>query len=406
MSSRFSSPITMLTGLPGHGKTLMAITYSREARKEGQRVFQVGIRDCNSQVAELWCPAGCDAVLMQDFSAENRDRSTQARLLAVTRWPELPSGAILILDECQDYLPVRGPGVPPPWIAKIATLRHFGVQLWLVTQDPRNVDSFVRRLVGAHVHIERKMGLKSAVVYRWEKLAEDTNDYHARKASSKTGFKHSKENYQFYTSATQHLVKRKIPWQVMVGVPVVIACVVACYFAFRLFTGHSVFQAKQPVSASGSVSAAPVPSAGSSERRSFFGLSQSEYVALFVPRLPGLPWSEPIFDEHKVVSKPEVYCVSIRRSEASLDCRCYSEQMTPISVTQNACIAMSHDGVYNPFREPKSEDRQVADRTHSDEPRDLPRVASSTPVQSGVVARQTPDSVVYGRMGTLPPGSR
>jgi zona occludens toxin len=340
VSKRFSDPITLFSGLPGHGKTLMAVTYAREAREEGQRVFQIGIKDCNPVVAEPW-------------------------ELGVERWRELPSGAILILDEAQDFLPVRGPGKPPEWISEIARLRHYGVQLWLITQDVRNLDSFVRRLIGAHVHIERKLGLKAAVIYRWEHVTEDTRDYHARKASIKSTFKHDTKNYQYYTSATQHLVKRKIPWQIWVGIPVVIACIVACYFAFRTFTGQGVIGAK-PVSAIPAASATavsatnPLPgmSASSIDRKSFAGLTPEQYASLFVPRLSGLPWTAPIYDDRKVVSEPQVYCVAVEHKP----CRCYSEQMTPITTSQNACLLMAREGVYNPFR--ASHQEQGRDNKH------------------------------------------
>jgi zona occludens toxin len=314
MSKRFSDPITLFSGLPGHGKTLMAITYAREARAEGQRVFQLGIKDCNPVVAEPF-------------------------ELGVERWRELPSGSILVLDEAQDYLPVRGPGRPPEWIAEFARLRHYGLQLWLVTQDVRNLDSFVRRLIGAHVHIERKMGFKSAVVYRWEHVTDDTRDYHARQAAARSAFTHDKRNYQFYTSATQHLIKKRIPWQVWLGVPVVIAMVVALWFAYRLFTGHGAYGGEKSLAPS--VVATTLSVGGSA-----VPLSNAAYLSRLVPRLPGVMWTAPVFDEHKVVSSPETYCYS---SEVR-GCRCFTEQMTRLDVPLLSCLRIVRDGIYNPFR--------------------------------------------------------
>lgn len=412
MSNRFSAPITLLSGLPGHGKTLMAVTYAVEARKEGQRVFQVGIRDCNPQVAELWCPSGCDATLMADFSAANQEPATKARLDAVMRWREIPPGGILIVDECQDYFPVRQPGQPPEWILMLARLRQFGMQLWLITQEPRNIDSFVRRLIGAHVHIERKMGTRSAVTFRWEKVAEDVQDYHARKASAKSAFRQTKKNFQYYTSATQHLVKRKLPWQVLLGVPVVIGCAVACYFAFRMFTGHGVFQSPEAKAAAvttpGQIkqSTPGGPSGQVSDRSRFEGLNAEQYAAVFRPRLPGLPWSAPAFDDRKVESKPDVFCASIETANNGTNCRCYTEQMTPVSVSPKACLVMAHDGVYNPFRTPKN-DRQ--EKSGNDQPAsakpEQQDLAKTDPVPKVTPASASSSSIVYGRMGTLP-GSR
>ena len=329
MSKRFSDPITLFSGLPGHGKTLMAITYAIEARREGQRVFQLGIKDCNSSVAELFDPPALSA---DDLVALGVEYGKPFQ-----RWRELPPGSILILDEAQDFLPVRGPGRPPVWISELARLRHYGVQLWLITQDVRNLDSFVRRLIGAHCHIERKLGLRSAVVFRWEHVSEDTRDYHARKSSSKSAFKHDKKNYQFYTSSTQHLVKRKIPWQIYVVIPVFFAMCVSIYFIVRLVTGHSSLT---------SLPRSDLLSGGDSSSSSDVPVSAKVYLDKFLPRVPGAMWSAPLFDGRKVAASPELYCYS---SEIR-GCRCFTEQMTRVAVPMLSCLRIVKDGLYNPFR--------------------------------------------------------
>lgn len=67
--------ITLMTGLPGHGKTLYCIKMVRErAEKEGRTVYFHGIKELTLPWVEMHSPES---------------------------WPDCPDGSIVVIDECQ-----------------------------------------------------------------------------------------------------------------------------------------------------------------------------------------------------------------------------------------------------------------------------------------------------------------
>lgn len=408
MSARFSRPINLFSGLLGHGKTLALMTYAIEARAErseefpnGQQLFQLGINGCDPVIAPVWCPDETfDRELLLDVNARDparREAAHAERLRALSRWRELPAGSILLVDEIQDYLPTRDPGRPPEWIAELAKIRHFGVQLWATTQDPRNIDAFVRRLICDHVHIERKGGLSGAVTFRWERCAPDPTDYHARKNAVKGAFKYDKSVFKTYTSSAQHLVRRSIPWQVWGTAIAVLVAGVACYFAARVFLGRSsLASGSHPVAgvvAGSSTASAPVPpvvapstspalsSSVAGQGVSFLGKSVPDYIAMFVPRVAVQPWSAPAFDDRKPLADPQIFCVIAEEK----GCRCYTEQVTRIAgIPDYQCRLVASQGVYNPFKAPivardtRERERERSNRSPADN-RASPRADGSSP---------------------------
>ena len=81
--------------------------------------------------------------------------------------------------------------------------------------------------------------------------------------------------------------------------------------------------------------------------------SSAEYVKALVPRVVGMPWSAPLFDDRTPVANPDVFCVSIEAHEDSpRRCQCYTEQVTRLSIPLDRCMEIARSGVYNPFRQP------------------------------------------------------
>lgn len=79
--------IELITGQPGAGKTLFALTRIEErARKEGRPVFYSGIKD----LALPWT----------EIDPE--------------KWTECPPGSIIVIDECQRVLRPRMHGAKVP----------------------------------------------------------------------------------------------------------------------------------------------------------------------------------------------------------------------------------------------------------------------------------------------------
>lgn len=197
--------IYLITGKPGHGKTLYTITKIQErAKAENRQVYYVGIKDLKLDWVELkdgaeWCN------------------------------PEVvPDGAIIVMDECQRVFPPRSTGSKvPPHVQPFDVHRHRGLDVYLITQDPMLIDSFVRNLVGEHRHVLRTFGAHSARVYHWD-CVRDPDSRAERAASQQTDmFFYPKETFELYHSATHHTVKRKLPRVVTLAFPFLILAVFA-----------------------------------------------------------------------------------------------------------------------------------------------------------------------------------
>src|ERR1035437_10329247 len=117
--------IYLTTGANGAGNTLLTLRDVREkSLKEGRPVYY-NVR------FELTSNFGWKVIEVKD-------------------WQEAPDGAIFLFDECQNELPLRPASIPvPPYIKALAEHRRRGFDFYLITQHPLNIDSFVRRLIGA-----------------------------------------------------------------------------------------------------------------------------------------------------------------------------------------------------------------------------------------------------------------
>ena len=131
------------TGLPGTGKTLFALADVKEwADKDKRPVYYSGIKD-------LKVPGWIE---LED----------------ATKWPDLPANAIIIIDEAQRvFRPRHTSSAVPEHVAALETHRHKGVDLVLITQHPKLLDSNVRRLVGVHRHYVRVFGALCLALGAW-----------------------------------------------------------------------------------------------------------------------------------------------------------------------------------------------------------------------------------------------
>jgi len=332
--------IRLFTGLPGAGKTLRAIYEALEMKtKESRPVYHIGI----DGMKEEFIPA--------------------APIDSIEDWRKLPPGSILLVDEAHKWLPVRSPGKPPDWIQAITEIRHFGVELWLITQDPRNLDSFVRRLIGKHIHISRKAGFKGAMIREFEGVSEDPNDYHNRQGTTQTPWKYPKHLFQVYKSATLHVVKPKIPKKILFGGILIVACVIVIpYMIYRVYStvqnrqDQTNQQSSQASAFSASSSALDSKKGsnnlGSNGNEKLSWNTAEEFMKAHTPLIPGIPWSAPIHSNLTPTTVPEIYCIAAGYENApDRTCNCYTEQATKIQGIHPAiCETYARQGSYNPYR--------------------------------------------------------
>lgn len=325
--------LIIISGAPGHGKTLFAVDMAVKFKKEGVKVFSWGLDGASTDLFD---------VLPEDWSFAD--------------WQSLPAGSVVFFDEAHKLFPQRNAGAPPKSISDLTEIRHFGLRFVFITQSPANIDVFVRRLIARHYHVRRKMGLNRAFIYEFDRCIDNPYDYHANKLAIRTNFKYPKELYDYYKSATLHVVQKNIPKKLIIyGIIFSIIFIFLIYVVYKYYNRVSsgtllstpVTEVKkdQPESDSsssfGSNNSAPVKTANFKDLQ--------EYIKATTPLDPVLPWTAPIYQDKLEVKSPpgKLICYIGRRG-----CRCYSEQMTFIKTDTAVCERMVYDGIHNPYQEP------------------------------------------------------
>ena len=308
-----TAPVVLITGLPGNGKTLYAVCMVKEwAEKENRQVYYHHI-DGLDQKALPW-------VEFQD----------------VTTWHTLPAGCIIVIDEAHKAFPVRPQGSKvPPHVEAIAELRHQGHNLVLITQHPMELDSAIRRRVGKHMHVVRRFGMQAAAIFEWSRCVENCDK--TRKDAIRHEWLYNKAAYNWYKSAEVHTIKRSLPKKLLVLLFAPLLVAAAIGYVLHVFNKQRV----DGVTAQ-SVAGAPTSPVGPGARGPH-ELSSSEWVARFQPRVPGLAYTAPVYDE---VTKPVRAPYPAACIQSASRCQCYTQQGTQLDVPTELCGRIAKGGFF------------------------------------------------------------
>lgn len=275
--------IYLITGVPGSGKTLYAVsTLVQKLAAEKltgpdgverlRRVVVDGIPDLVMD-HELMAPRRDESAPTGRRGAKSGDLDVEQVGHGLWNWFEwcLP-GDVLVVDEVQRYWRPRGMGTAPPLeIAQLETHRHLGVDFVIITQNPMLIDQNVRRLVGRHQHIRRLFGMARAVIYDWDGCSVDV---HRTKSATTSMWAYPKSAYRLYKSAELHTKqKQKIPAWLAVPVLAVVGAIAIAPTAYGTLSGavsgkgvsKPQAAASQPATAASAPVAAPVPASVSPE---------------------------------------------------------------------------------------------------------------------------------------------
>lgn len=311
--------IELVTGLPGHGKTLYTIARLRDrAKAEGRPVFHDGIKGLKLPWPEC--------------KAED--------------WQNLEAGSILVIDEAQRVFPVRGRPQPPKWIEDLAMHRHRGIDLVLITQNPMLIDSFVRRLVDRHFHVVRTFGLQRATVHEFPNgVRQDVE--RSREGSIRHEWSYDKSVYELYQSAELHTVKRRIPSRVYVLASLPFVLGVLLWFIWSRLApdaaAERVAEQSGQTTSTGSGLLSGVTRAAAPAAQSAAGSPGPDWLAAQSPRVPGLPHTAPVYDSATapVTAPYPAACVS-----TSSRCKCYSQQATVLETPDSLCRSIVERGFF------------------------------------------------------------
>jgi zona occludens toxin len=305
-------PIFLITGLPGHGKTLYALTWVQKEFKD-RTIY-------HNRIPDLILPWE----VLED----------------PLKWPDMPTGGVAVLDECQKIFPVRGSGARvPDHVSALETHRHHGHDLVLITQHPRLLDKHVLSLVDTHIHVVRPFGMERATVHRFPAICMSPE--RTRSNSVQEHFTYPKESFTWYKSSEKHTVKRRIPMRIgfLALVPLLLGGVAYYFYDWQ--------STRNPTAPSVAAKASVAPPLAATIREAASDMIKPDYMESQKPRVPGLAYTAPLYDRlNEPVSAPRPSaCVASARK-----CLCYTDQATALEVPDHLCRDIATNGYYDSTR--------------------------------------------------------
>lgn len=290
--------LTLITGTPGAGKTLLA-TWEFARPVPGSTIEQSGQAVPRALFSNI-----------RDLLVDHQ-HITGKDLESWQTWAK--PGDVIIFDEVQEVWRPRGLGVKvPPEIAALETHRHMGVDLVLITQHPMLIDPNIRRLVNQHLHL-RRITRGVAMVYEWDHCE---NPGQTKTCIAHRTFFHRKKMYGLYKSAQLHTKPTvRMPKAVWMAGVALAGLAYIGPAAWSRVTGQ--YAAKPEVAKT--VQAAPVP-----------GSAMAALPAASAPVVAAVPASFAAS-----ASKPAYLGCAMRGKV----CRCYDEHGERVEVEVPVCLA-------------------------------------------------------------------
>lgn len=312
--------IYLTTGANGAGKTLNTLKAVRDKQvAEGRTVYYNGFAMKPEKAKEFgWL----------EFDPK--------------KWQELPDGAILICDECQNEFPVRASSEKlPEYVRGLSEHRRRGFDFYMISQHPQNIDMFVRRLIGSpgyHRHLKRSFGANMVSVLEWSAVNGNCEKDGSGKNARVSMVPYPKEVYDWYDSASLHTAKKSIPKQVYVLGLLAIIIPVMFWMAF-----NKMFDKVPPPAAPAAVAASAPGQTPGVTRAGATVQTPAEYLASFAPRIDGLPQTASRYDE---VTKPTTAPFPAACVQMGARCNCYTQQGTKLQTAAELCLQIVKNGFF------------------------------------------------------------
>ena len=220
----------LITGTPGHGKSLFAVDMIQKFVDENKQLEAKG-----EKPRPIY--ADIDGLIIPGVQESPDD------------WRTLPDGSIVVYDECQQRFGPDGQGRSSRGdIQEMETHRHRGFDIILITQHPKLLHSHIRRLIGRHYHVFRMYGTNTAKIFSRDGQMDIDKPAYLEKQDN-FAWQYPKQHFDKYKSATQHTHKRRLPaWmkRSMLGALVAIPLVAFLFYqAIPFFTGSNTAEIVQ-----------------------------------------------------------------------------------------------------------------------------------------------------------------
>lgn len=205
----------LITGTPGSGKTLLAVSLLEEYVKANKKLLKEG-KEPRCLYADI------DGLEMEGVEPAPDD------------WRDTPDGSVIFYDEIQQRAEYKKQKGSNDIVSDLQIHRHTGHDIYGITQFPVLLHPDFKAVVGLHYHLHRGWGLSQATVYQWAYCVDSPNAKSNKRLAEHTfTFNYPKRLYDYYKSATQHTHKRRIPKKFIITILLVL---IGAFYVFNLFT--------------------------------------------------------------------------------------------------------------------------------------------------------------------------
>lgn len=243
--------IRLITATPGSGKTCIVIEWLlREIDRGFYKEFYTNIEGLTvCGVRPL--PDDCD------WRQLNPNKSKD----------EPPK--LVIIDECQ-YIPAfmkENRSVSNSIGKDLSTHRHYGLDIWFITQSTKLLNDYVLENVGEHVHLFRPKKSKNVQVYWWSYVQKSLTKSAFKDADDKQIWRLNPNMFQYYKSTSQVTdSKARISQKLVMGIiSFILIILIILFFVSRgleaytkMKVGDTISQDKVEQSANKNVDTVPL----------------------------------------------------------------------------------------------------------------------------------------------------
>ncbi|MFQ3071476.1 zonular occludens toxin family protein [Neisseria polysaccharea] len=338
----------LFTGVPGSGKTLNVVSMlAKRSDLKNRPLFIDGIQDL--KIPHEPIPEG----------------------ESIQTWPKwAPTGAIIVVDECQRIFRPRPSGSKvPDYVSELETHRHRGLDFFFITQHPRLIDANLRSLIEHHTHVSKtELGVRRKLEWSTGGAKNPESRADVRDAL-KSVYKLDKSVYGLYKSAEEHTKIKTGRSKVFYLIPVILLMIIGGLWGFYDFWGD--FKKTTPTPTAQQEVAAPAASpetggtVGAQAQNGTHGTGQYPEAQTtpeppqhrqhlteddYKPAIDGQPHTAPIYDQYNKAVKTMPYPVACVKNANR--CTCYTDQGTAIKgFSKTQCLEFVENGIYNPYKE-------------------------------------------------------
>lgn len=228
--------IRLITASPGSGKTCIVVEWLiKEIDKGFYQAFYSNIEGLRIQ------------------GVRPLPKEADWRTLNPSKDPNEPP-KLMIIDEAQ-YFPafMKENRSASNSIGKdLSTHRHYGIDIWLITQSTKLLNDYVLENVGEHVHMYRPRKKKTVSVYWWSYVQKSLSKSAFKDADDMQKWRLNPHMFALYQSTSQVTDAHTRTSQKLVS-SLVSAVLLLCFIAFMVNQGLDSFSAMRHDSPSASI---------------------------------------------------------------------------------------------------------------------------------------------------------